>query len=67
MTPARKKALQWLHDQGEVSALDVENKLSEYMIRRLMADDLLDTYRAKKVYVSALTDKGRRMLHGDLR
>ena len=67
MTPARKAALQWFHDRGEVSSYySSENAPSDIMVARMQADGQLQhkigKYRRK---IFSLTDKGRRMLHGD--
>ena len=67
MTPARKAALQWFHDRGEVRThRDRRSMPSKTMIDRMVADGQL-----QRLTVSpwsgpyALTDKGRRMLNGD--
>ncbi len=68
MTPARKAALQWFHDRGEVciGLLPVNVGPSDAIVAKMFKDGQLacrvGKYRRR--YLS-LTDKGRRMLHGD--
>ena len=63
MTPARKAALQWFHDRGEVREVWSENDApSDVMVRMMLADETL-RWTARNGYF--LTDKGRRALHGD--
>ena len=68
MTPARKAALQWFHDRGEVAWFAAaENPPSDIMRRRLLGDGLI-AKRSQgnwKPILWSLTDKGRRALHGD--
>ena len=69
MTPARKAALQWFHDRGEVR-LTQDGRFSEEptsnMVGRMMTEGLLER-RAISPWdgLYSLTDKGRRALHGD--
>ncbi len=67
MTPARRKALQWFHDRGEVCDLwSVMDRPSMGIIDQMLEDGQLDFHwRSGGSSVHALTDKGRRMLHGD--
>ena len=68
MTPARKAALQWFHDRGEVAWFRRdENPPSSVMRTRLLRDGLIDARRQGdwKPMLWSLTDKGRRALHGD--
>lgn len=65
MTPKRKSALQWFHDQGEIAVHDTVDKLSSIMIQRLLSENIINTYITRNVSVYSLTDKGRRMLNGD--
>ena len=64
MTPARKKALQWFHDEGTVSpplSMKQPEWLTERMFRQMMRQGEVEL----SVGGWSLTDKGRRMLHGD--
>ena len=69
MTPERKRALQWFHDRGEVKLKAAqEGRPSWRMISIMIAD--CDLAVASSKYgmggaILCLTDKGRRMLHGD--
>lgn len=68
MTPARRKALQWFHDRGEVQSYcwGHSDAPSVEMIRRMVDDGQIgrrDISLWNRIYT--LTDKGRRMLHGD--
>ncbi len=69
MTPKRKSALQWFYDQGEIICKDALEIMpcSIHIIRSMLNDHQLSAYpkgRAQ-VFHYSLTDKGRRMLHGD--
>ena len=69
MTPARKAALQWFHDRGEVRLTEdgrFDDEPTSNMVGRMMVDGLL-VRRAISPWdgIYALTDKGRRMLNGD--
>ena len=60
MTPARKAALQWFHDRGEVSGFVLaENPPSATMMKRMMNDNQL----IRRASLTSLTDAGRRALH----
>ena len=63
MTPARKAALQWLHDQGEVARLD-HAFCTPAMLRQMDRDEQVQ-FRTKRPWgvIWSLTDKGRRDLH----
>jgi DNA-binding transcriptional regulator PaaX len=69
VTPARKAALQWFHDRGEVR-LTQEGRFGDEptsnMVSRMMNEGLLER-RALSPWdgVYSLTDAGRRALHGD--
>lgn len=68
MTPERKRALQWFFDRGEVAWFRyAEKPPTEAMRRRMMKDGELQDRRQGdwKPVLYSLTDKGRRMLHGD--
>lgn len=68
MTPARKRALQWFHDRGAVGWFRIsENPPSDAMMRKMFADGQLEKINKGdfKLVLYALTDKGRRALHGD--
>lgn len=67
-TPARKAALQWFHDRGETVLRGEAGEPSSRMVNMLVDDRCLNRFnrlygRGPSVY--SLTDKGRRMLHGD--
>lgn len=63
MTPARKAALQWLHDRGEVD--NIRNApFSGEMFQRMIKEGQVQWVNSGKPIFS-LTDKGRRALHGD--
>ena len=67
-TPARKAALQWFHDRGEVAWFRLDEKPPSSVMRtRLLRDGLIDARRQGdwKPMLWSLTDKGRRALHGD--
>ena len=68
MTQARKKALQWFYDRGEVHAAGsmwlFEPTIN--IIGRMVRDGQLQKQEISPwAAVYKLTDKGRRMLHGD--
>ena len=63
MTPERKRALQWFHDRGEVKHPWDQSGGPSYRIMMLMVQEGQVDWTAKGGY--SLTDKGRRMLHGD--
>ena len=64
MTPARKAALQWFHDRGEVEAVSDEGPTVPMMIRMICDGQL--QYRKEGIRLfHTLTDAGRRALHGD--
>ena len=68
MTPARKAALQWFHDRGEVKWFRYDEvPPTDLMRKRMLADGQLEKISQGdwKPYIWRLTDKGRRMLHGD--
>lgn len=67
MTPARKKALQWLYDQGEIECKIARSNMpmTIRMVRMMLRDGHLDAYKTRKKYVYHLTDAGRRALNGD--
>lgn len=65
MTPARKAALQWIHDRGEAKGFVMsENPPSATMMKRMMNGGQLQ--RRGIGYAYTLTDKGRRALNGDM-
>ena len=68
MTPKRKQALQYIHDIGELSTLDlwpngkmIKDAPSKRMRDLMMKGGQLDFNQDRGVY--HLTDKGRRALH----
>lgn len=68
MTPARKAALQWFHDRGEVEwFITAENPPSDIMCKKMLADGQLQKrlQGGWKPVLWSLTDKGRRALNGD--
>ena len=69
MTPARKAALQWFHDQGEIICSDAWEIMpcKIHMVRRMLDDGQLSGYTKGRAHVwhYSVTYKGRRMLHGD--
>jgi len=68
MTPARKYALQWFHDRGEVGWFKLsENPPSDAMKKRMINDDQLEKRNNGNMrpITFVLTDKGRRALNGD--
>lgn len=66
MTPARKAALQWFHDRGEVEIFDASAP-SHNMRQSMLKDGQIDCRSQGnfRLMLWSLTDKGRRMLHGD--
>ncbi len=68
MTPARRKALQWFYDRGEVAWFRFdEYPPSQQMCRAMIASGQLQKTSQDNFgpIVYSLTDKGRRALHGD--
>jgi hypothetical protein len=71
MTPARRAALQWFHDRGEVAWVDRAamgpSHISYFVFKRMQTDGLLDGRDpgCGGPFLYSLTDKGRRMLNGD--
>lgn len=68
MTPERKRALQWFHDRGEVKWFAyADNPPSKIMRDKMIKDGQLEGVSTGewKPMAFRLTDKGRRMLHGD--
>jgi hypothetical protein len=68
MTPARRYALQWFHDRGEVTWFRFdENPPSKQMRRKMVSDGQLQESSQGNLrpIIYSLTDKGRRALHGD--
>lgn len=63
MTPARKAALQWFHDRGEVRSIR-EAPFGPEMLMRMERDGQVQ-WRQPSKPIWSLTDLGRRMLHGD--
>ncbi len=70
MTPKRKAALQWFHDQGEIlcsQAHDSKDGPSTRLIRLMLDDMQLLAFQKgrgrNRVYWFTLTDMGRRELH----
>ena len=62
MTPARKAALRWFHDKGAVDMrADWPDAPTSTMLIFMIADGQLDGVAG----FYALTDEGRRDLHGD--
>lgn len=62
MTPARKAALQWFHDRGEVEEFkDIDPPPTYSMMRAMIKSGQL-VERGRGL---TLTDAGRRALHGD--
>lgn len=65
MTPARKAALQWFHDRGEVGWFDASAP-SPQMRTRLEAAGMLEPVKPKAgvgLIKYRLTDAGRQALH----
>jgi hypothetical protein len=68
MTPARRNALQWFYDRGEVAWFKLDEYPPSLQMRRAMiaSGQLQTTSQGNfKPIVYSLTDKGRRALHGD--
>ena len=66
MTPARKAALQWFHDKGEVDlSKHPQGRPTGSMIWAMLREEQLQWRSGSPNPVWSLTDKGRRMLHGD--
>lgn len=68
MTPDRRRALQWFHDRGEVKWFVFADKPpSDAMRKKMLKDEQLEKVSTGdwKPMTWRLTDKGRRMLHGD--
>lgn len=68
MTPARKYALQWFHDRGDVGWFKLaDNPPSNLMMDRMIKDGHLLKINngTMKAITYSLTDAGRRALHGD--
>lgn len=63
MTFARKAALQWIHDRGEVTGFR-DAPFAAAMVMLMERDGQVQWSNPGKP-VWSLTDKGRRMLHGD--
>lgn len=64
MTPARKRALQWFYEQGAVKpplSRTQPDWLTERMFRRMMRQGEVSL----DIEGWSLTDRGRRILHGD--
>ena len=65
-TPARKRALQWFHDRGEVRVYWQPDAPSSAMITKMVNDGEVEAVSISPwATVHRLTDKGRRALHGD--
>lgn len=64
MTPARKAALQWFHERGEVEHVDGEGP-TLLMIIRMICEDHLQYRKDRDRLFHTLTDAGRRALNGD--
>ena len=66
MTPARRKALQWFHDRGEVElSRDMKDRPTSEMMMAMVRGGQLQWINPGSQPIWSLTDKGRRMLHGD--
>ncbi len=68
MTPARKAALQWFYDRGEVGWFKLsENPPSYAMMVRMIRDGHLEKRNNGdlRLITYTLTDAGRRALNGD--
>jgi len=68
MTPARRAALAWFHEPGEVAWFSYdEYPPSKDMLKRMLDDGQLQkrSQGDLKPVIFSLTDKGRRMLNGD--
>ncbi len=66
MTPARKKALQWIHDRGEVRSIR-EAPITAQMLLMMERDGQVQWRSVSpwRSHLLSLTDKGRRILNGD--
>lgn len=67
MTPKRKQALQWFHDQGEIECRKAhkEAPFTIHMTRRMLHDLQIRADDRRGIWYFTVTDKGRRMLNGD--
>lgn len=66
MTPARKSALQWFHDRGEVKWDEAdEGAPTINMVIMMIADRQLSYRKEGGALFHSLTDLGRRRLNGD--
>lgn len=66
MTPARKKALQWCFEKGEFAWWPRwHDKPTIVMRDAMIRDGQLERVTTVEGVFYQLTDKGRRMLHGD--
>jgi len=63
MTPERKRALQWFHDRGDVTSFR-DAPFTFQMVMNMERDGQVE-WRQPGNPIWSLTDKGRRMLHGD--
>ena len=63
VTSARKAALAWFHERGEVSSFRGA-PFGPEMLMRMEREGQVD-WRQPGKPIWSLTDKGRRMLHGD--
>ncbi len=70
MTPNRKVALQWFHDQGEIACLEAHNRddaPDTTFILRMLTDRQLQAtehgFGTSKEMRFSLTDAGRLALH----
>lgn len=65
MTPKRKQALQWFHDQGEIACkkAQAEMPITMRMVALMLNDRHLVAYRTCGKYHYSLTDAGRVALH----
>jgi hypothetical protein len=68
MTPARKDALQWFHDRGEVWSWQMQagfwtGHLTERLVALMKRDGQLCVEILPVGTLYTLTDKGRRDLH----
>ena len=64
MTPARRKALEWLHKNGEfcLGRFDPEKPTSAMLTRMRNCGEMVERQEGGAIYLS-LTDKGRYRLH----
>lgn len=66
MTPARKAALQWFYDRGEVEVFETHpGHPTKLMVIMMICDDQLKYRKDGDKLIHSLTDKGRRLLNGD--